>query len=132
MRRFPSILTVAVVALAVGYALPRSAQDQPDAVAVDPDHYSVEFENDVVRLLRIQYGPGETSVMHYHPANCAVFINDQQATFETPDGEVSETIPMSPGDVQCADAEMHLPTNTGDGDLEVILLEFKGRETLQD
>jgi len=131
MRRSTLTLAVVVLALAVGYSLPRAAQDHPDAVTADPDHYSVEFENDVVRLLRIQYGPGETSTMHYHPANCAIFLNDQQANFELPDGEVVEA-PMTAGEVLCADAEIHLPTNTGDAALEVILVEFKGRETLQD
>ncbi len=37
-----------------------------DAVKVDPKHYTVEFENDQVRVLRIRYEPrekttGETS-----------------------------------------------------------------------
>src|SRR5262245_1381041 len=28
----------------------------PDAVAADPRHYSVSFENELVRLLRVRYG----------------------------------------------------------------------------
>ena len=47
-----------------------------DPVTVDPKHYSVEFENDKVRVLRIKYGPGEKSVMHAHPALVAVFLTD--------------------------------------------------------
>lgn len=31
----------------------------PDAVAADPKHYSVSFENDVARFVRVRYGPGE-------------------------------------------------------------------------
>ena len=31
-----------------------------DPIAVDAKHYSVEFENDKVRVLRIKYGPRET------------------------------------------------------------------------
>src|SRR5216684_2803592 len=30
-----------------------------DQVKVDPKHYSVEFENDQVRVLRVKIGPGE-------------------------------------------------------------------------
>jgi quercetin dioxygenase-like cupin family protein len=37
------------------------------AVKVDSKHYKVELENDQVRVLRIQSGPGEKSVMHSHP-----------------------------------------------------------------
>jgi hypothetical protein len=33
-----------------------------DAVTVDSKHYTVEFENSEVRVLRIKYGPGEKSV----------------------------------------------------------------------
>lgn len=29
-----------------------------DAVIADPDHYTVEFENDRVRIIRIKYGSG--------------------------------------------------------------------------
>lgn len=110
---------------------PAAEQEHPDAVAADPDHYSVEFENDAVRLLRIRYGPGESSAMHHHPANCAIFLSDQPATFELPSGDVEEAEPAATGEVSCVDAETHLPTNAGEGELELILLEFKGRETLQ-
>jgi len=101
--------------------------DYPGAVSADPSHYTVEHENDVARLLRIRYGPGETSVMHRHPANCAIFINDQPTTFEIPDGETIENPGFESGHVECWDAEAHLPTNTGDEGLELILVELKGR-----
>ena len=39
-----------------------------DPAKVDPKHYRVEFENEHVRVVRINYGPHEKSVMHYHPA----------------------------------------------------------------
>lgn len=101
--------------------------DHPDAVSADPDHYSVEHENDVARLVRIRYGPGETSVMHRHPANCAIFIDDQPTRMEMPDGETVENPGSESGHVECWDAQAHLPTNTGDEGLELILVELKGR-----
>ena len=45
-----------------------------DGVAADPEHYTVEFENDKVRIIRIKYGPGEKSVMHTHGLNVAIFL----------------------------------------------------------
>lgn len=105
--------------------------DYPDAVTADPDHYNVEFENDVARVLRIKYGPGETSTMHHHPANCAIFLGSQLTTFEMPDGEVMEPPATELGQVDCFDAHDHLPTNVGDGTLELVLLELKGRATLE-
>ena len=97
-----SIVIAVVLALGCGGGAPgegEAAADAeapapyPDAVTADPDHYSVEFENDAVRLLRIRYGAGESSVMHHHPPNCAVFLKDQPTTFELPSGEVMEAPP---------------------------------------
>ncbi len=49
-----------------------------DPVAVDPQHYKVEFENEFVRVLRIHFGPGEKAPSHEHLLNRVVFyVNDQ-------------------------------------------------------
>lgn len=103
--------------------------DYPGAVSADPEHYTVEYENSIARLLRIQYGAGETSTMHRHPANCAIFLSDQPTAMEMPDGETMQTEGYETGHVECWDAEAHLPTNMGDEGLELILLELKGRAT---
>jgi len=108
-----------------------ASAEYPDAVTADPDHYSVEFENDFARLVRIRYGAGETSVMHHHPAHCAIFLINQPGTFELPNGDVEE-IPMpAAGEVQCFDAQVHLPTNNGEDASELVALELKGLEALQ-
>ncbi len=49
-----------------------------DPVTVDPQHYKVEFENASVRVLRVQFGPGEKGARHEHILNRVVFyLNDQ-------------------------------------------------------
>jgi len=49
-----------------------------DPTVVDAKHYKVEFENAYVRVLRIHFGPHETSPSHEHMLNRVVFyINDQ-------------------------------------------------------
>ena len=49
-----------------------------DPVAVDPQHYKVDFENEFVRVLRVQFGPGEKGARHEHLLNRVVFyLNDQ-------------------------------------------------------
>ena len=67
-----------------------------DPVKVDPKHYTVEFENEQVRVLRISYGAGEKSVMHEHPNSVAVFLTDGQVKFTTPDGK-SREVPAKAG-----------------------------------
>src|SRR5713101_6410202 len=84
-----------IVALAGTMAILRAQ----DPVKVDAKHYKVEFENDAVRILRINYGPGEKSVMHVHPDSVAVFLTDQKAKFTFPDGK-SDVVTAKAGEVK--------------------------------
>ena len=111
---------VVVVALAGAVAILRAQ----DPVKVDPKHYTVEFENAEVRVLRIHYAPGEKSVMHVHPDSVAVFLDDQTAKFTYPDGKTEEA-PAKAGTVKFTPAGAHLPENVGKGPLDVILVELK-------
>ena len=96
-----------------------------DPVNVDSQHYTVELENDKVRVLRIRYGPREKSKMHGHPASVAVFLTDAQGRFTYPDGKV-EDITAKAGQVVYFDAFVHEPENLGDKPFEVIAVELKG------
>lgn len=97
-----------------------------DAVKVDPKHYTVELENDQVRVLRIAYGPKEKSVMHGHPRSLAIFVTDQHTRFTFPDGSTEE-IRAQAGQVREFPQGEHLPENLADKPMEVILVEFKGQ-----
>ncbi len=100
----------------------------PDAVTADPKHYTVEFENDILRIVRIKYGPGEASVMHSHDANCAIYLADGAMRMELPDGTSSVAPANASGTVGCNDANAHLPSNVGDTAVELVLIEMKGRK----
>jgi mannose-6-phosphate isomerase-like protein (cupin superfamily) len=97
-----------------------------DAVKVDPKHYSVVSENDQVRILKAHYGPHEKSVMHSHPNTVAVFLTDAKGTFTFPDGK-KQDFAVKAGDSQYGAAATHLPENTGDKEMEVIVIELKGK-----
>ena len=97
-----------------------------DPVKVDPKHYSVELENEHVRVLKIHYGPHEKSVMHEHPASVAVFLTDGDVKFTLPDGKTQESHPKA-GAAQWTAAGKHLPENVSDKPLEVMLVEIKGK-----
>ena len=97
-----------------------------DPVTVDPKHYKVDFENEQVRVLRINYGPGEKSVMHEHPANVAVFLSDGQGKFTFPDGKTQDA-PLKAGTTMWDAGGKHLPENTGDKPFEVIVVELKSK-----
>jgi quercetin dioxygenase-like cupin family protein len=115
------VLSVVVVCLCSATVL--AAQD---AVKVDPKHYSVVSENDQVRILKVHYGPHEKSVMHSHPDTVAVFLTDAKGQFTFPDGKKQE-FTVKAGDAQYSAAATHLPENTGDKDMELIVTELKGK-----
>jgi len=118
MKRITMLVAV------VGWMLAASVARAQDPVKVDPKHYTVEFENETVRVLRIHYGPGEKSVMHAHPAAIAVFLTDHKNKMTFPDGK-SEVNSGKAGSVQMTPAGEHLPENVGDKPMELILVELK-------
>lgn len=103
---------------------PRPRTVSNDPVAVDSQHYSIEFKNDRVRVLRVRYGAREKSVMHSHPASFAVFMTDNRARFTFPDGRTEERS-WKAGETMSMPAETHLPENLGDKPLELLLVEFE-------
>jgi quercetin dioxygenase-like cupin family protein len=82
-------------------------------------------ENDQVRILKVHYGPHEKSNMHSHPATVAVFLTDANGQFSYPDGKKA-VFAVKAGDSQYEAATTHLPENTSDVGMDVIVVELKG------
>ncbi|HKI27017.1 MAG TPA: hypothetical protein VKA07_11870 [Candidatus Sulfotelmatobacter sp.] len=118
--RVPPALWGAALCLCLAPML--SAQD---AVKADPKHYSVITDNDQVRILKVHYGAHEKSVMHSHPNSVAVFLTDAKGKFTFPDGKTQEFTGKA-GDTQYEAAVTHLPENTGDAAMDIIVVELKG------
>lgn len=95
-----------------------------DSVAVDPQHHKVEFENEHVRVLRIEFGPGEMSQMHQHPCAVAIGISDSDLIFHLPDGS-TKPAKLKHGQVIVAKPITHNPENKTQTPAEVILVEMK-------
>jgi quercetin dioxygenase-like cupin family protein len=111
-----------VVLVCLGLARIVSAQD---AVKVDPKHYTIITDNAQVRILKVHYGPHEKSVMHSHPAAAAVFLTDGTGQFAFPDGK-TKTFNAKAGDAQYEAATTHLPENSSDTAMDLIVVELKG------
>jgi quercetin dioxygenase-like cupin family protein len=99
----------------------------PDAVAADPARYSVLQENDDALMIRVKYAAGARSVMHSHPAGCAIFYKDARLKTTSPTGEV-RTHDYRAGDVTCGDAHSHTTENAGK-DTEFMQVHLKNRKT---
>src|SRR5262245_64401099 len=100
-----------------------AAQRLPDAVAADSKHYKVEFENDIVRVLRVRLDAGDATPRHAHAAYCAIEITD--SSLKEGDGPTSES---KAGQVFCGDATSHGPRNIGKALAESVVVEFKNRQ----
>ena len=96
-----------------------------DPVRVDSGHYTVEIENERVRVIRIHYGPREKSVMHAHPPMIGVILTEGMMRFTYPDGRTEE-ITAKAGQVLNFPAHEHLPENVTDRPFEAIGIELKG------
>jgi quercetin dioxygenase-like cupin family protein len=120
-------LVISLVAFGAGGLLAGAAASAQDPVKVDPKHYKVEFENSQVRVLRINYGAHEKSVMHHHPDSVAVYLAEGTARMTTPDGK-SQNTAIKPGVAEWTPAGSHQPENIGDKPFELILVELKGQK----
>jgi hypothetical protein len=95
-----------------------------DPVKVDPKHYKIEIENEKVRVLRINYGAHEKSVMHSHPDSIAIFQNEIHCRFTFPDGKTEEHN-FHAGETMFTPAGSHLPENLSDKPIDIIVVELK-------
>jgi quercetin dioxygenase-like cupin family protein len=97
-----------------------------DAAKADPAHYKVLSENDQVRILKVHYGRGEKSVMHSHPDSVAVYLSNAKVKMTFPDGKTQDA-EVKAGESQFTPAATHLPENIGTKEVEMILVELKGK-----
>jgi quercetin dioxygenase-like cupin family protein len=109
------------VCCALVHFTPAIAQDP---VAVDPAHHKVDFENDQVRVLRIDFGPGEMSVMHSHPCLIAIGVTNSKLLFHFLDG-TTRNAELTAGQVVVAKPITHQPENQTSEPSEVIVVELK-------
>jgi len=123
-RRFSVLGFLFTLLVSFSYSSSALAQD---AAVVDSAHYKVVLENDQVRVLRINYGPGEKSVMHSHPAGVVVFMTDGEGKFTFPDGKTQDQ-KFTAGTVIWTPESTHQPENTGKKPFEVIQIEMKNME----
>jgi hypothetical protein len=96
-----------------------------DAVALDPKHYQVEYENDRLRVLRVRYGPNEKSVMHRHPCGVVIVLSDCDFKMYLPHTEAQHIIGRSGQVIGFDEPFEHLPENLSTKPFEAIFVELK-------
>jgi quercetin dioxygenase-like cupin family protein len=113
-----------IVAGLVASALPAFAQDP---VKVAPKTYSVVFENDQVRVLRVVVAPGEKTPMHEHPSNVVIPLTAAAVRFTLPDG-TTQAATMTIGTPVWDPGGKHGGENIGNARVEAIIVEVKAKK----
>jgi quercetin dioxygenase-like cupin family protein len=96
-----------------------------DPVKVDPKHYSVEFENPQVRVLRVKIEGHGVAPMHEHSVNrVTVFLTDQEFRVTDSHGK-TDTVKHKAGDAVWGTPTTHTEQNLSEQPFEVLAVELK-------
>jgi hypothetical protein len=98
-----------------------------DVITVNPKNYSIEFENDRVRVVRFKYVPRERSTMHGHPEGAVVYLKDIHVRFTSPDGKTEEVTGKAVQAMRTPPI-IHPPDNPEGEPIELVLFELKGNK----
>jgi len=96
-----------------------------DPLKVDPGHYTLEFENPQVRVLRVRIPPHGVAPMHAHSTDrVTVFLTDQNFQAKDSAGKVA-TVEHKAGDVAWGTPIEHSEQNLSDQPFEAVSVEIK-------
>lgn len=94
-----------------------------DPVLTDPDHYSVIFENDRVRVLEYRDTPGVRTHPHRHPDSVMLTLSAFRRRVSSGGREAEVELPA--GQARWVGAQEHVGENIGHTDTHVIFVELK-------
>jgi quercetin dioxygenase-like cupin family protein len=97
-----------------------------DPVKLAPENYSVLFENERVRLVKVHYEPGEKSPLHAHPANVVYALTGGAVRHFSKEGQSSD-LQFSAGASVWREAETHASANPDTAAFTVLFAELKDR-----
>lgn len=95
-----------------------------DPVISNPDHYSVVFENEFVRVLDYHDVPGDVTTPHIHPDSVMCTMSAFSRRLHFDDRQVD--VQLEPGAAVWLPAQEHFGENTGATPTHVMFVELKG------
>jgi len=95
-----------------------------DAFKVEPTHYKLDFENDIVQVVNVHYGPHEKSSLHSHPGGVVVTLTPGHLKFTDEHGKVRETHSMA-GEARWFPPFKHSVENLGDTPYNAVYVGIK-------
>ncbi|WP_413999240.1 cupin domain-containing protein [Flavobacterium sp. W1B] len=96
-----------------------------DPIKVNPKVYKkVLLENDKVRVLSVEFTPGQTMPWHSHPQHTIYALTD--GTLEiTEKDKPAKIMKMKAGDVMYSPAVTHMGKNIGKNTVKLVVTEIK-------
>ena len=95
-----------------------------DPVETNPEHYSVVFENDAVRVLEYRDEPGDRTTPHAHPDSVMYTLSSFRRRLHQNGQHRDVEIPA--GTTGWLPAQEHAGENIGDTPTHVLFVELKG------
>ncbi|HNP15410.1 MAG TPA: cytoplasmic protein [Terrimesophilobacter sp.] len=94
-----------------------------DPVTSNPDHYSLVFENDRVRVLEYRDTPGDKTTLHEHPDSVMYTLSAFRRRLHA--GDAHRDVELPAGVTTWLAAQQHFGENIGDTDTHVLFVELK-------
>ena len=99
-----------------------------DPVKVASNVYKkILLDNDKVRVMQVEFAPGETAAWHQHPNHVVYALTDGKLEI-TDEGKQAKTVEIKTGDVMYMPAVKHMAKNTGTTTLKLVVTELKTAE----
>lgn len=96
-----------------------------DPIKVASNVYKkVLLENDQVRVLQIEFAPGETAVWHQHPNHVIYALTDGKLEI-TDKGKPANVLDIKAGDAMYLPAVTHMAKNIGTTTVKLVVTELK-------
>jgi hypothetical protein len=127
MRTLALLLLAAGVAAALQNDRPeynRSAASSHDPVKLDSRTYTVETDNDRVRVLRVRLGPDHEVPMHDDRSAILIAVTEVHIRFTRPDRK-SLDVHMAAGETRWGYGDTHSIRNLINRSAEFIAIELK-------
>ena len=105
-----------------------SQNQEMDATKVAPALYKLVKDTMGIRVLEVNYQPGDSSALHSHPDNALYVIQGGKAEFTEKDGS-KQVVDMKSGMTMIGGSETHGVKNVGKTTLKAILVEVNRPNT---
>jgi quercetin dioxygenase-like cupin family protein len=94
-----------------------------DAGELDTEHAGVAFENDHVRVIEVELGPGESQPLHHGVNRLVYSLSDYRIEY-TSDQMDTKEMTMAKGEAHWHGADEHAVENVGETPAHYVIFEF--------